>query len=302
MTTTDFWRSAGLGLTLTALGFACAPREAVAPGAGQVVLSEASPPAGYVKLKDLAVSSGRGCGVLGERGSAEGARTKLRNEALALGASYVQITSVQNPPVNHECMEHEYKLAGAAYRSSEAAAPPPAVASAARHTSPARDAVLVQDYEPGSPASKPSASTEVSRVNIALAPGEKGGNALSVDYGCSGTEQRASLDVWSETRVRDWTQAGVLSFRIKPDSAMRLSVSFLDANHAGYTQKTQPLVAGSWQSVSLLLEQFRLNPFGPQGNEPGRPVDFSGVQALGFAPEGCSNGHFLIDDFSLSTD
>jgi len=302
MKTYDLARVACLGFGLAAFGFACAPREAARPGAGGLVLSDAPPPSGYVKLQELEVTSGKGCGVLGERGSSEDARTKLRNEASALRADYVQITSAQNPPVNHECMEHEYKLAGVAYRSPASAAPPLTVASAAVPALPSRDRVMVQDYEPGAPASKPSASTEVSRVNLALAAGETGGNALSVDYGCSGTEPRALLDVWSETRVQDWTQAGALSFRIKPDAVMSLSVSFLDGNQAGFTQRTQPLVAGVWQSVRLPLEQFRLNPFGPQGDVPGRPVDFGHVQAFGFAPIGCSNGHFLIDDFSLSTD
>jgi len=302
MKTTDSPCVACLAFALALFGFACAPREALAPGAGELVLGDAPPPAGYVKLKDLEVTSGRGCGVLGERGSAEAARTKLKNAASALGASYVQITSAQSPPVNHECMEHEYKLSGVAYRPAATASAPPVVTTAAVQAAPSRDRVVVQDYEPGAPAGKPSGSTEVSRVNIALVPGEAHGNALAVDYGCSGTEQRALLDVWSETRVHDWTQAGALWFRIKPDAAMSLSVSFLDGNHAGYTQKTQPLAPGVWQSVRLPLEQFQLNPFGPQGDQPGRPVDFAAVQALGFAPVGCSNGHFLIDDFSLSTD
>lgn len=81
---------------------------------------------------------------------------------------------------------------------------------------------------------------------------------------------------------------------------MSLSVSFTDANHAGYTQQTPVLVAGVWQTVTLPFDKFWLNPFGRQGDTPGHPQDRSKVQAFGFAPHGCSNGRFLIDDFTLS--
>jgi hypothetical protein len=66
------------------------------PGARGVVLSEASPPVGFVQLQQLTVQSGKGCGVLGERGSREDAEAKLRGAAAKLGASFVRVTEVVN--------------------------------------------------------------------------------------------------------------------------------------------------------------------------------------------------------------
>jgi hypothetical protein len=273
------------------------------PGANEVVLSDAAPPAGFVQLQQLSVQSGKGCGVLAESGSRQDAEAQLRREAAKLGASFVRITEVREPRPNHQCLEHEYKLSGVAYRKpattaapSVASAPPPSTPSVPSPT----PGAIVQDYEPGAPVSKPSEGTAVSRLDLRLTAGDPSGNALSVDYGCSGTEQRALLDVWSAPRSRDWSQASALSFRIKPDAAISLSVSFMDANHAGYTQKTAPLVPGTWQTVSLPFDQFLFNPHGPPGDTPGAPLNRSNVEAFGFAPEGCANGHFAIDDFVLA--
>jgi hypothetical protein len=263
------------------------------PGASAVVLSEASPPEGFVQLQQLSVQSGQGCGVLGDRGSRADAEAKLRDAAAKLGASFVRITEVREPQPNHQCVEREYKLSGVAYRKAAPASPPVASASPA-------PGAIVQDYEPGAPISKPSEGTAVSRLDLRLVAGDPNGNALSVDYGCSGTEQRALLDVWSAPRTRDWSQASALSFRIKPDAALSLSVSFMDTNHAGYTQKTAPLVAGSWQTVTLPFDKFWFNPHGPAGDTPGAPLNRVSVEAFGFAPEGCANGHFVIDDFVLT--
>ena len=262
------------------------------PGASEVVLSEAAAPAGFVQLRELSVQSGQGCGVLGRSGSRADAEAKLRGEAAKLGASFVHVTAVREPQPNHQCVEREFKLTGVAYRK-------PATPVAATPAPPAPSAI-VQDYEPGAPVSKASEGTAVSRLELRLVAGEPSGNALSVDYGCSGTEQRALLDVWSAPRARDWSQASALSFRIKPDAAISLSVSFMDGNHAGYTQKTAPLVAGTWQTVTLPFDKFWFNPHGPPGDIPGAPLNRSSVEAFGFAPEGCANGHFVIDDFALT--
>jgi hypothetical protein len=95
------------------------------------VLSQSAPPAGSVKLKPLAVKDGNGCGLLAARGSVEGAYALLRREADKLGANYVQILSVEEPILTHECMGHEYKATGIAYRkpSSAPLASPPTVAA-----------------------------------------------------------------------------------------------------------------------------------------------------------------------------
>ncbi|MES1182259.1 MAG: hypothetical protein ABUL60_00520, partial [Myxococcales bacterium] len=79
------------------------------PGAAGVVLSESAAPAGYVQLQKLSVQSGKGCGFTGTAGSRQDADAQLRTEATKLGATFVQITDVQAPRPNHQCLEHEYK-------------------------------------------------------------------------------------------------------------------------------------------------------------------------------------------------
>jgi hypothetical protein len=85
-------------------------------GASEVVLSDSAPPAGYVEVRSLSVQSGKGCGFLGEAGSRENADAKLRAEAAKSGATFVHITDVRAPGPNHQCLEHEHKLSGIAYR------------------------------------------------------------------------------------------------------------------------------------------------------------------------------------------
>jgi hypothetical protein len=286
-------------LVTAACGGASAPK---VPGEEAVVLSDTAPPAGYEKLRELAVTSGKGCGMLGERGSAEGARAEMRRAATKLGAAYVQLTQAEKPPVNHQCMEHAHQLRGVAYRKTE---PLPAATSAPAaplaSAPPARPrGFIVQDYEGVETATKPAAATARSKVTLTLAPGDGSRSALSGDYSCSGDEQRADLDVWGTPLISDWTAGNALTLRIKPDAAMSLSVSFMDGNHAGYTQKTELLVAGQWQTVRLPFDKFWFNPFGPPGDVKGAPLDRRNVTAFGFAPQGCTNGHFLIDDFALS--
>lgn len=111
-------RHAPLALLTAAFSACSAVPTPHAPASDGVVLSESAPPAGYVALGPLSVKSGKGCGVFGESGSRQDAEIKLRNEASKLGASYVFITVSEAPRPNHQCMEHEYKLSGVAYRAS----------------------------------------------------------------------------------------------------------------------------------------------------------------------------------------
>jgi hypothetical protein len=107
-------------------GFAAAcnsPVPAQSAAARGVVLSDERAPSGYVRLKELSVKSGSGCGVLGKAGSREAAEAQLRDAAAKLGASYVQLTRVQAPRPNHQCLEHEHHLSGVAYGKPGAATP-----------------------------------------------------------------------------------------------------------------------------------------------------------------------------------
>lgn len=180
-------------------------KEPETPGASAVALSSSPPPAGFVRVKALTVVSGKGCGVMGTAGSADEARALARNEAAKLGASYVQITKVEKPPVNHQCIEHEHKLSGIAYRPPAPPPAPPQVAATA--TSVPAPPVTIQNYEQTAPSSQPAPATNRSSIALALVPSEPGGNALSVQYMCSGDDQRADLDVWSSPISTDWRHA-----------------------------------------------------------------------------------------------
>lgn len=306
---------AALLLVSALLGCASA-KPANDPQAEKVRLSEEAPPAGYVPLRALSVQSGKGCGLLADRGSREDADQKLRIAANRLGASYVQITSRREPGANHLCLEHEYKVSGVAYRAPAppalvaAPAPAPALApapapvavspvpAAPSATVPQLPHVLL-DFESDATLGKPARSTERSSVALSLAPGESNGTALSIGYRCSGAEPQALLDVWFDLGRLDLRSAKTLSLRVKPDATLALSVSFLDGNRTGWTQQPAPLTPGVWQTVTLELYKFWHDPHGPPGNEPGAPVELSAVGALGISGKDCVDGHFLLDDVRL---
>jgi hypothetical protein len=288
-----------LAMVVPALAGCGAQQPALTPAAQAVVLGDAAPPDGYVEVRSLDVTDGQGCGVFGRSGSREGARQKLRAEAAKLGASYVRITEAEEPKPNHQCLEHQYKLHGIAYRT-QAQAPAVAAAASAPTLPAPTSPVVLQDYEGGAALGKPARATETSNLSISLVASVTSSNALSVAYTCQGDDQRASLDVWNDAPTTDWRGHSSLSLKLKPDAAISLSVSFMDGNHTGYTQHSEPLTPGVWQAVTLPLAKFWHNPFGPPGDKPGAPVDLSNVQSFGFAPLGCTNGHFLIDDIQLT--
>lgn len=294
--------SRNLSFAVTLLAGCASPRPASTPGGAAVVLSDAAAPSGYVEVAPLSVTSGKGCGFAGSEGSREDAERLLRDKAATLHASFVHITEYRGPRPNHQCREREHVLSGIAYRAAVATAAPNGSAPVAPPPAapPQRAAVTLLDYEGNVALGRPAAATATSSVALTLAAGDDSPNALSVTYACSGGDQRGSLDVWNEARTSDWRAASAVSFRIKPDAAISLSFSFIDGHGTGYTQTTGPLTPGAWQLVTLPLNQFSHNPFSPPGDHPGAPVDTTRVSAFGFAPQGCQDGHFSIDDFRLA--
>jgi len=259
---------------------------ALTPEEAKITLSEGAPPLGYVELRKLSVKSGEGCGVFGHAGSREDAEQKLRKAAAEAHATYVRITNYAPPRPNHECVEHEHQLSGVAYAGAQGRVGP-------------ASAVVLQDFEGNEGLGRPAPNTDRSSLTLALVAGEGAGSALSVTYTCSGSEPGWNLDVWTNARVRDWTAATALRFRIAPDTALSLSVSLLDGNHTSLTQKTAQLTPGVWQTVTLPLGKFLRAPSNPSSDHPAAPVDLHDVAAFGFAPSDCQSGHFSIDDLAL---
>src|SRR3954467_8334260 len=127
-------RPSSLVITLLALNVgAGAGRVPPASSADTVRIDKAPAPAGSRAVRGLSATDGEGCGLFTHVGTYEGASAKLRGQAKALGADYVQITDVKEPYADHGCVHKEFTLVGVAYRSPAAPKPPivaPAVSSA----------------------------------------------------------------------------------------------------------------------------------------------------------------------------
>jgi len=124
-----------------------------------------------------------------------------------------------------------------------------------------------------------------------------GERVLVVDY----PEQSgpASRDVWTDAANRNWTAGRAVAFRVNPDRAIRLSVSFLDAAGVAYTAWAD-LEAGVWQQIELPFAEIRPNPyFQPPGADPSAPLDVSNVARIGFAPQTDGPGHLAITRFTV---
>jgi hypothetical protein len=119
---------------------------------------------------------------------------------------------------------------------------------------------------------------------------------LLVDYPPA-TDNPAGRDVWCDAENRDWTRGRAISFQIKPDHAIRLSVSFLDRNRVAYTDWSE-LEADAWQSVRIPFDRIRPNPyFQPPDARTGARIDVSEVKAIGFAPQDQAGGRLAISSF-----
>ncbi len=123
-------RPSPLVIALLALNLgACAGSVPPASSADAVRIDKAPAPPGSQPVRGLRATDGEGCGLFTHVGTYEGASAKLREQAKALGADYVQITDVKEPYADHGCVHKEFTLVGVAYRSP--LAPQPAVATPA---------------------------------------------------------------------------------------------------------------------------------------------------------------------------
>ncbi len=111
---------ATLSFVLAVLLTACSGSTPAAKTVDGVVIDRGPPPAGARSLGQVKAVDGNGCGLLGTLGTYDGAATLLSQRARALGADYVQITSVKEPVATRECVEKSYTLTGIAYRVSTA--------------------------------------------------------------------------------------------------------------------------------------------------------------------------------------
>lgn len=107
-------------LSMTAALSGCAERPRLHEGADQVHVAKNDPPAGSVYVTEISAQDGSGCGLWGQKGTYANAVTVLRNEALKVGADYVQIMGRDTPNLEYGCYDNSYRIDATAYRTPNA--------------------------------------------------------------------------------------------------------------------------------------------------------------------------------------
>ena len=118
-------------------------------------------------------------------------------------------------------------------------------------------------------------------------------SVLFVEYPAPSADP-AGRDIQLAAESTDWSTGKAIAFRVKPERAIRLSISFIDRNHVVYTAWTN-LQSNQWQPVRIALDAIRPNPyFQPPDATPDRPIDVSDVRAIAFAPQDPLAGSLAI--------
>lgn len=97
--------------------------------------------------------------------------------------------------------------------------------------------------------------------------------------------------LWCRAGGKDWSgvniaSAKAISLSIYCKSPMVLSISLKDKNNNQYVAKTPSTKGGSWETVSIPLDSFQLDPYyTPPGAVKGAPKDFSAVTTFGIQPQ-----------------
>lgn len=158
--------------------------------------------------------------------------------------------------------------------------------------------IVVREYKNGLPGVH--ATNPDIKLGLAPDPTDRDRSVLVVNYPAP-TADPAARDIWLDSETANWTQARTIEFRIKSDSATRLSLSFLDRNGVAYTAWTN-VEPGEWRAVQLPFAEIRPNPsFQPPGAKVGASMDISRVERLGFAPQGRTSGRLAISRILLTT-
>jgi hypothetical protein len=154
--------------------------------------------------------------------------------------------------------------------------------------------IVIQSFERG------LAATRTANPDVKLSIGQDaalpGQWVLLVEYPAP-TSDPAARDVWCDAENVDWTRGRAISFQVRSEHDLRLSVSFLDRNGVAYTSWTD-LLGETWQTVRIPFDEIRPNPyFQPPGAKKGAPIDVSEVRHIGFSPQDQNAGRFAISRF-----
>jgi hypothetical protein len=128
-----------------------------------------------------------------------------------------------------------------------------------------------------------------------------GQNVLVVEYPLPARDP-AARDIQCVAENTNWSAGRAIAFQIKPDRAMRLSLSFFDRNRVAYTAWRE-LKGGVWQSIEVPFDEIRPNPFFQRPDaRTGTSIDVSEVSRILFAPQDQASGRFLIGPLVVSSD
>jgi hypothetical protein len=109
-------------------------------------------------------------------------------------------------------------------------------------------AIVIRDFKHGLAGVK-ALKSDV-KLSLVRDPEQAGDSVLTVDYPEPSADP-AARDVWCDTEQRDWRAGSAILFRVKPDHAVKLSVSFMDRNGVAYTAWVTAAQPGVWQSLKI---------------------------------------------------
>ena len=104
---------------LVMLTVGCATNPLIlSPNARDIRTGKADPGGDAKELGPIIGTDGAGCGLYGYRGTYERAYIRLKNNAAAHGADYVQIYSISPPHLSGSCFVNVFSISGIAYKVS----------------------------------------------------------------------------------------------------------------------------------------------------------------------------------------
>jgi hypothetical protein len=173
----------------------------------------------------------------------------------------------------------------------------PARATMEPSSAAAEPAIVIRTYDDGL-AGVRATNPEV-RLSVGRAPELPGQRVLIVEYPAPSGDP-AGRDVQCAAENEDWSAGRAISFQIRPDHSLKLSVSFLDRNRVAYTAWRE-LEGGVWQLVRIPFDEIRPNPyFQPPDAKTGGPIDLTEVKGIAFAPQDQTSGRLLLGRFVVS--
>jgi hypothetical protein len=176
-------------------------------------------------------------------------------------------------------------------------APRPLQPAEARDRVKIEPVIVIHGYEGG--LSGVRAANAAVHLKVGRDPALSDETVLFVDYPAP-TDDPAGRDVQCDAENQDWSAGRAISFRVRPEHALRLSVSFFDRNRVVYTTFTE-LKGGVWQVVRMPFDEMRPNPyFQPPDARTGAPIDVSDVRRIAFAPQDKTSGRLAIGRFVVS--